>query len=333
MTDFVTRLEAELHSAALQRERSGRVRRVALPRLRVGLRSIPAAALATVLFALAVAAAAMILSASPERSAGAGVPAVLRGIWQAPPQELRLYPRGADRCANLGVGSSVPCYTLGRSANGVAYEWGRLSVDGDELTLEGTQNSTPGIYRWRIDQGQLRLTKVDDPVSARARALVAAPLHAVHPSVTKAQLPIGWASHPYASSRFGYSLDLPMRWNGDTSGPADRFALDPYRNTLPSFSVVARKLAPGTGAGRWQVIVNTRAQMRCSRDGWYRKRPIDGQAVMVSRFLGCNGADEQLAIFTHHGRGYVVRWRGRTGRINSDAPLFDAILRSFDFTG
>jgi len=332
MTDFVTRLEAELHSAAVQREGSGHVRRVALPRIRVALPSIPAAALATALFALAVAAAALILSTSPERAADMGVPPTLRGVWQAPPKELRLYPRGSDRCLNLGVGSSSACYTLGASASSVAYEWGRLSVDGDKLTLTGLQNSTPGVYRWRIKHGTLRLTKVDDPVSARARALAATPLHAVHPSQAKARLPIGWASHPFPSSRFGYSLDLPFRWKADTSGPADRFALDPYRGTLPSLSVVARDLPPGTGTGTWQVIVNARAGTHCARDAWYRKRPVDGLAVMVSDFKGCNGADEQLAIFTHRGRGYVVRWRGKQGRMDAEAPLFDALLRSFDFS-
>ena len=331
MTDFVTRLEAELHSAAVQRERSGRVRRVALPRLRVGLRSIPAAALATVLFALAVAAAAMILSASPEPPSHSGVPTALRGVWQAPPAELRLYRRGSDRCVNLGVASSSACYTLGASSSGVAYEWGKLSVDGDELTLTGTQNSAPGVYRWRIEGGALRLTKLRDSVSARVRALATTTLRPVHPARERAKLPIGWASHPFSSGRFGYSLDIPVNWLGDTSGPTDRFALRPSRNSLPSVSVVARNLPPGTGTGRWQVLVNTQAQTHCARDAWYRRGPVHGQAVMVSRFLGCNGADEQLAIFTHGGRGYVVRWRGKPGRMDADAPLFDAILRSFDF--
>jgi hypothetical protein len=332
MTDFVTRLEAELHSAAVQRERSGRMRGLARPRLRVALGELPAAALATVLFAMGVACAAIILAASPERPADLGVPATLRGVWQAPPKELRLYPRGADRCVNLGVGSSAACYTLGSSASGVAYEWGRLSVDGDELTLTDTRNPTPGVYRWRVERGTLRLTKVRDPVAARARALVTAPLRLVHPSRARARLPIGWASHPFRSERFGYSIAIPTQWELDTSGPTDRFALHPSRNTLPSVSVVAKELPANTGVGRWQVIVNTRARMSCTRDAWYRKRSVAGDPAMISRFLGCNGADEQLAIVTHRGRGYVVRWRGQRGRMDADAPLFDALLKTFEFS-
>lgn len=334
MTDFVTRLEAELHSAAVQRERSGRVRRVALPRLRVGLRSMPAAALATVLFALAVAAAAMILSASPERSANAGVPALLRGVWQAPPQELRLYPRGADRCANLGVGSSVPCYTLGRSANGVAYEWGRLSVDGHELTLEGAQNSAPGVYRWRVENGTLRLTKVDDPVSARARALATEPLRPVHPALARAKLPTGWASHHYASKRFGYSLALPSRWLTDPSRTTDRYALDPVRGTLPALSVVAQKLPAGTTPARWTAIWNSRFESAgCAP---HDSRPFDvaGSMVRISVYRDCGGdPNRQSASFVHDGRGYGLIWRGKSTAPEIDYPLFDALLRSFDFTG
>ena len=253
MTDFVTRLEAELHDAAVQRERSGRMRGVALPRLRVALGGLPAAALATVLLALAVAAAAMILAASPERSVDTGMPATLRGVWQAPPKELRLYPRGSERCANLGVGSSAACYTLGSSANGVGSEWGRLSVDGDELTLTGTQNSTPGVYRWRIERDTLRLTKLHDPVSARARALVATPLRPVHPAYARANLPIGWTSHPFTSRRFGYSLAAALRsgW--------------PIRVAQPTDSLATRIAAPSPPSRSW------RGHCRPAR------RPLDGR--------------------------------------------------------
>jgi hypothetical protein len=161
---------------------------------------------------------------------------------------------------------------------------------------------------------------------------VTAPFRPVHPARARARLPIGWASHPFHSERFGYSIALPMQWDLDTSGPADRFGLHLSRNTLPRLSVVAKRLPAGTGVGRWQVIVNTRVGMGCKRDAWYRKRPIAGDPAMVSRFLGCNGADEQLAIFTHGGRGYVVRWRGKRGHMDADAPLFDALLRTFEFS-
>jgi hypothetical protein len=332
MTDFVTKLEAELHGAATRRERSGRMRGVALPRLRVGLRDLPAAALATVLLALAVAAAAMILAASPERSADTGVPATLRGVWQAPPKQLRLYPRGSDRCVNLGVGSSAACYTLGSSANGVADEWGRLSVDGDELTLTGTQNSAPGVYRWRIERDTLRLTKLHDPVSARARALVATPFRPVHPAHARANLPIGWTSHPFASRRFGYSVALPSRWLSDTSGPTDRFARNPYRGTLPALSVVARTLPAGTTPARWTVIWDSQFESAGCPPHDFRRFNVAGAKVRVSVYRDCGDPNRQSASFMHDGRGYGVIWRGRGTPPERDYPLFDALLRSFDFS-
>ena len=333
MTDFVTRLEAELHSAAVQRERSGRMRGVALPRLRMVLRDIPAAALATVLFALAVASAAIILAASPERPAQMGVPPTLRGVWQAPPQELRLYPRGSERCANLGIGSSAACYTRGESATGVAHEWGSLAVAGDELTLRGTQDSTPGVYRWRIERGALRLTKLRDPVSDRARALVTTPLQPVHPARARAKLPIGWASQPFTSRRFGYSLALPAHWSMDTTGPTDRFALHLWRDTLPSISVVAQDLPAGTMPARWTVIFDSQFEPAGCVSYDYRRFIVAGTKFRVSVYRDCGYPNRQSASFMHDGRGYGVIWRGKSTPPERDYPLFDALLKSFDFSG
>jgi len=332
MTDFVTRLEAELHDAAVRRERSGRMRGVALPRLRVAFRGVPAAALATVLFALAVATAAIILSASPERRIDTGVPATLQGVWQAPPNELRLYPRGSERCANLGIAASSACYTLG-SSRGVAQEWGRLSVDGHRLTLTAVGGSAPGVYRWRSDGTTLHLTKLRDPVSARARALVTTPLRPAHPDRAQALLPPGWASHPIASERFGYSLEIPEQWLIDSSGPADRFALDPSRGTVPSISVVARELPAGTTPARWTASFDRRAGSAGCAPHDHRSFILAGTRVRVSVYRACGAPNRQSASFVHHGRGYGVVWRGRGIAPEQDYPLFDALLKSFDFPG
>jgi len=332
MTDFATRLEAELHSAAVQRERSGRLRGVALPRLRMVLRDIPAAALATVLFALAVASAAILLEASPERPAHMGIPSTLHGVWRAPPQELGVYPRGSERCANLGIGSSAACYTLGESATGVAQEWGSLSVAGDELTLTGTQDSTAGVYRWRIERGALELTKLRDPVSDRARALVTTPLRPVHPARAP-KLPIGWASHPFTSRRFGYSLALPAHWSRDTTGPTDRFALHLWRHTLPSISVVAQDLPAGTLPARWTVIFDSQFESSGCVSQGYRRFIVAGTKFRVSVYGDCGYPNRQSATFMHDGRGYGVIWRGKSTQAERDYPLFDALLKSFDFSG
>jgi hypothetical protein len=332
MTDFVTRLEAELHSAAVQRERSGRVRGLALPHLRVALGDFPAAAVATVLFALVVAGAAIILAASPERPAGTSLPSTLHGVWQAPPKELRLYPRGSDRCVRLGVGSSTACYTLGDSASGVAREWGRVSVDGDELTLRSTLDSSPGVYRWRIERGTLRLTKLRDPVSARVSALVTTPLQPVHPARARASLPIGWASHPFSSQRFGYSIQLPVEWLIDTSGPTDRFAVDPSRGTLPAVSVFARDLPPGTTGGWWAGTVDRRFESAGCEFHENGQSVLAGTTVRVSVYANCGGdPNRQAASFIHDGRGYGVIWRGTGAPPERDYPLFKALLKSIDF--
>lgn len=334
MTDFVTNLEAELHDAAVRRERSGRLRGVALPRLRVAFRAVPAAALATVLFALAVATAAIMLSASPERTVETGIPATLEGVWQAPPRELRLYRSGADRCARVGVGSSTACYTLGDSASGLAREWGMVSVDGDELTLSGATDSRPGVYRWQIERGALRLTKLRDPVPDRARALVTAPLQLAHPARSRTSLPPGWATHPFTSPRFGYSIQLPADWSADTSGPTDRYALDPARGTLPALSVVARDLPPGTTPGWWAARFDSRSRPAGCAFHHFGQFVLAGETVRASAYANCGGDPNwQSASFIHDGRGYGVIWRGTGAPPDQDYPLFHALLKSFDFPG
>ena len=333
MTDFVTRLETELHRAAVQRERSGRLRGVAVPRLRVTLRDVPAAALATVLIALAVAAAAAFIAASPERSADLGVPTTLSGAWQAPPRELRLYPSGSNRCLNLGVGSSAACFTLGDSASGLAREWGKLEVDGDELTLTGTQHSSPGVYRWRIVDGELRLTEIRDPVATRVKALVTTPLRPVEPALARVGLPLGWASRAFTSRRFGYSLALPAHWSFDTTGPTDRYALHLWRGTLPSVSVRAREIPAGTSLARWTATFNGRFDSAgCTLHG-SRRFVVAGTEFRVAAYRGCGDPNRQSATFVHEERGYGVVWRGKSAPPNRDYRLFDALLKSFDFPG
>ena len=121
------------------------------------------------LLAVALVGIGIVLSSSPERTAhrrAAGAARHLAGAADG----AEFYTAGSKRCVSLGFGSSVPCYTLGASATGVASEWGLLSVSDNELALGAMQDSRPGVYRWHIQGGALRLAKVRDPVSSRARA-------------------------------------------------------------------------------------------------------------------------------------------------------------------
>ena len=326
MTDFVTRLESELHAAALRHEGAGAVRRVALPRMRSGLRALPAAAAATALFAVAVVGTAIMLSSSPERTGSLGVPPVLRGTWQAPPNELRLYTAGSQRCVNLGLGSSVPCYTLGSSATGVAAEWGLLSVRGDRLALGGMQDSRPGVYRWRTDGGTLRLAKVRDPVSSRVRVLVATPLERSHPASGPAHPPYDWLDYAFTSRRFGYSIRLPHPWLRESTRTVDRFY-----SPSTSVTMTAQEVAPGLLAARWAVIVDARNEGDGCVPSAGHRLVVDGVRFRISVYLDCGGALRQTASFVHAGRGYTVTWRGPATRPNRDRPRFWTMLESIQF--
>jgi hypothetical protein len=330
MTDFVTRLESELRDAALRRERVGTLRGGALPRLRVAIRELPAAVAASTLLALALAIAAVVLSAPPQGPAHTNLPAALRGLWRAGAVELQLYRGGSERCGNLGLSTSAPCYTLGRAGNGVADEWGEVSVARDVLTFTSPQTGAPGRYVWTVDGSTLRLIKVRDPSAARSRALDA-PLTHVQTRHVKAQLPIGWTARSFTSERLGYSVRYPQDWSAGSSANGQGDTLSPTDSELPIVSVVSTKLHPGTSAGHWSVLVNSRPEAGGCTPAWYRRLKVDGEAAMVTRYPNCHGTDQQWASFVHHGTGYRVLWRGKLGRDKPDGPLFDALLRTVAF--
>jgi hypothetical protein len=331
MTDFVTRLEAELHTAALRQERRGRVRGAALPRMRIVMGNLPTAALAIVLLGLAVAVPALLLSLSPPQGTAGGLPETLPGVWRAPPTELRLYDAGATRCVNLGLGSSAPCYTLGDAGSRVATDWGRVSLAGPKLTLRSRQGAGTGTYAWRLDRGRLRLTKVIDRNRGRVRALVAMPLAFAPSPAEHPNVPVGWASRTLASPRFGYSLRAPHFWSMDARGPADRFSGDATRHALPEVSVTVQRLPAGASAARWGAIVDRMSESSGCAAYDFRHLLVGGMKVRVSVYRSCGAPHLESASFVHNGRGFRVTWRGKTSRPEHDYARFDALLKTFAF--
>jgi hypothetical protein len=315
MTDFVTRLESELHAAALRQERRGRVRGTALPRLRIAVGGLPAAALATVVLALVIALTAAFLSLSPRQGAAGSLPPALEGVWRAAPTELRLYEAGAQRCVDLGLGSSAPCYTLGDSGSRVATEWGGVALAGDTLTLHSRQGAA-GIYRWRVQAGRLRLTKVSDRNGARVRALVAMPLTIVQSPNGHPGVPVGWASQPLTSARFGYSLRVPHFWSIDTRGPADLLSGDATRHALPEVSVTVDGIRESSGCAPYA----------------FRHFFVGGMKVRVSVYRNCGAPHIESASFVHDGRRYLITWRGKARRPEHDYARFDALVKTLTFS-
>ena len=319
MTDFVTRLDAELHAAALRQERRGRLGAATLPRLRIALGAAPTAALAAVLLALAVAVSAVILSLSPSQRAAGELPSALPGVWRAPPTELRLYEAGSTRCVNLGLGSSDPCYTLGDSGSRVATEWGALSLARNTLTLDARQRAAgTGIYRWRVALGSLRLTKLSDHNSARVRALTAMPLTLAQNPNGDPGVPAWWSAQHVTSPRFGYSLRIPHFWSIGTRGPADLLSGDETRQALPEVAVTAGRDSAGDPIG-------------CTRYG-FRQLLVGGTKMKVSVYRACGAPNLQSASFVHGGRSYRITWRGRSKRPERDYARFDALLKTLTFS-
>jgi hypothetical protein len=207
VNDFVSRLELELRSAAVRQETAGVLRRGVLPRARLALPALAGAAAIAAVIAVAIVVAGSVTGPpTPERATV--LPAELEGSWRLvrgpgnawadrDPGEravLRFLPLGSARCASLYVAS--PCYVIDDSVHD-AQEWGTLSVSGDELTLRykvqayywshgdlaqrgGTRSSSgepysPGVYRWRVRNGSLRLTKIRDSLPERPETLTSGP--------------------------------------------------------------------------------------------------------------------------------------------------------------
>jgi hypothetical protein len=362
MNDFVTRLESELNRAAIRQERAAGRHGVALPRLRAlpGLAATAAAAAGAALALVAV--AAVFLGSEPERAAGGGVPAELRGTWRLPttgergedraPADLRLYSRGSERCAGLGVGAK-PCYAIDNFGGG-ALEWGTFSVAGDRITLRAQVHvycrpkpcegvGTPGVYRWRVRDGSLHLAKLRDELSARPGALASAPLtRASEPAKTK--IPDGWTANRFTSKRYGYSIRYPGDWSAldaarsmppdglatDTSDAVDKLSPDPRRGAVPMVLIAAYEVPEGTTFGRWTPQISSRDGCTGQARGG-GSATVDGEPALVMVASECNGTDQQSATFVHGGRGYQVAWWGEPRRWEADAPLFEATLKTFRF--
>jgi hypothetical protein len=333
MTDFVTRLEDELRDAALRRERAGRVRGAVLPRVRLALGDVPAAAVATVLVGLALAGTALIISSSPDRVVEPGIPAQLRGEWRAGPTELRLYPAGARRCANLGLDASQPCYTIGSAATRVAEEWGEVSTSGNRLTLSAVAGGPPGVYRWKAGDGKLRLSTIRDPNATRSAPLTSEPFSPAQVSRAETLVPPGWTAKTFSSTQYGVSIRFPAEWSARAAhvdGAPDRLSRDPGGSSLPSLAIAAQPLADGATAADWNRIVDSRSEAAgCAR---YDAHVVETEVgtVNVTSFANCGGISVQRASFTHGREGWSIVWRGRPGRatVDADAPRFDALLRT-----
>jgi hypothetical protein len=364
MSDFVTRLEAELRQAALRQDRAASMPGVALPRVRAfgGLAATAAAVLVIAVVLAGV--AAVFLGSEPERGAGGDVPAQLRGAWrlaasverrvEPAPVQLRLYPKGSERCTRLRAGSKA-CYAID-NAQGGALEWGTLSTTGNQITFRAKVRAhcrpspcrdvgTPGVYLWGLEEGTLHLTMLRDELGARPATLTSGPLRrASEPPKTK--VPSGWTASRFTSNRYGYSIRYPSGWGAraaaspmppdglaaDTSTTVDKLAHNARGAAGPMVLIAASEIPEGTAFGQWSAQLQSRVDQSgaCASAGG-GSPSVDGEPAIVTIYPRCNGKHQQWAAFVHGGRGYQISWWGEPRREDADAPLFREILRTFEF--
>jgi hypothetical protein len=248
---------------------------------------------------------------------------------------------------------ATPCYAID-NARGGALEWGTFSVAGDEITFRAEVHSicrpdpcvdvdTPGVYRWRVHDRSLSLTKLRDSMRARREALGAGPL-ALTREPPKTRIPDGWTASRFRSIRYGYSIGYPrdwsaraasssMPWEGlatETSDAVDKLLRDP--GSTPMVLIAAVEVPPGTTYGRWMPQLRARVEGSGACAGFGGgNTTVDGERAIIIRYAGCNGWNQQWAGFVHDGRGYQVAWWGEPRRDRAEEPLFEAILKTFRF--
>jgi hypothetical protein len=371
MSDFVTRLEAELHRAAVRQDGTGTLRGVPLPRVRFALPGLVGAALATaaVLVALLSVVVAFIAS-SPERRFEGGVPAELRHAWRLPSRlvreyapmtaELRFYPRDSKRCMVLGLGSK-PCYAID-GKNDEALEWGTVAISEDLVTFRADQThwclptgcntnganstiDTPGVYRWRLLNGSLRLTPKRDGAADRPEALASGPLVEVGlEPPPRTRIPEGWTRRRFVSRRYGYALRYPRGWSArpatlslpegglvlDTSRTVDKLSPNPRGPELPLLMVGAYAVARGTSLGEFTARIRDTIGNACPSSG-RRSETIGSEPATITIYPSCDDKHHQWATFLHGGRGYQITWSGAPGDAAHDRPLFERLLATFAF--
>lgn len=370
MSDFVTRLERELHRAAVRQEDAGALR-ASLPRVRVALPRVVGGALALAAVAVVVVTVvAAFLASSPERGAEGGVPAELRHAWRLPSKlvlksnpmtaELRFYPSVSKRCVDLGLGSK-PCYAID-GVDGRSLEWGTVSISAELITFRAAQThwcppagcnesgpsstiDTPGVYGWELVNGSLRLTPERDLAADRPDALTSGPLARVgRGSPPPRAVPEGWTKKRFVSERYGYSVRYPTRWSAlpaaislpqgglplNTSRMVDKLSRDPRTVGLPLLMIGAYDVPKSTTLEEFTAMIGDRAGSTCPSRGQWRET-IGGEPATITVYPSCNDQHHQWATLVHAGRGFQIVWSGAPGSAAEDRPLFERLLTTFTF--
>lgn len=100
------------------------------------------------------------------------------------PFQLGLHRKAGDPCTWL-TENERDCYTIAHKHPDAPFEFGAISVEGDEITFEAKPGgigecvkgdpTRPAMYRWSLSGGKLTLTVVRDECVGRAELFALGP--------------------------------------------------------------------------------------------------------------------------------------------------------------
>jgi hypothetical protein len=144
----------------------------------------------------------------------------------------------------------------------------------------------------------------------------------------------------FSSTRYAYSLLLPLGWNAQPAGGNWAGALTPGSAGVDSFKelesgrvLTAAALPTGLGRFAWHARVLRTAKLNCGgpKVGGTSLLRFGGANATLTAFRCVDGAYFTVVTVVHTRRGYAFGWLSHGPRAVSDRVELEGILDSVEF--
>ena len=148
------------------------------------------------------------------------------------------------------------------------------------------------------------------------------------------------APFEFQSTRYAYSLLLPLGWNAQPAGGSWGGALTPGSPGVDTFKeldsgrvLTGAALATGLKRAGWHARVLRTARLNCAGRlvGGTRLLRFGGADATLTAFHCADGAYFTVVTAVHARRGYAFGWLSHGPKADSDRVELEGILDSVEF--